>query len=133
MVTSIIRLENGATIDGIKYPMRKVLIEAGKIWAGHNKQLVITCGSNGEHSYRSYHPFGYALDLRCYFFGKDKEVHVVKKKLKEALGDGFDVVLHETELEDGSVYYSHFHVEFDVERYMKKHNLNGDPMTRIFV
>ena len=129
----MVKLVDDATINGMKYPKRKVMVEAGKIWTGHDKQLVITCGPEGEHSYRSYHPFGYAVDLRCNFFGKDEEVHVVYKKLKVALGGDYDVILHEKVLEDDSIYYTHIHVEFDVERYMKKHNLDKDPMVRLFL
>lgn len=117
----MLRIENNASLIGIKYPMRKVFKEADKIYARHGQELVLTCGSNGEHSPASYHPFGYAVDLRTNFFGEDQAV-VVANELREVLGMFYDVVLHTT----------HMHVEFDVARYMKHHDLNNDPMFKIF-
>ena len=117
----MLRIENNSSLVGIKYPIRKVFKEADKIYARHGHELVLTCGTNGEHSPASYHSFGYAVDLRTNFFGST-QAEVVAKELDEALGKYYDVVLHTT----------HMHVEFDVSRYMADHDLDNNPMMKIF-
>ena len=116
-VSNMVKLEKDATLIGVKYSMRFAMISAGHIWTRHGKQLVVTCGPNGEHSYRSYHPFGHALDFRVNFFGKE-EAKVVFKELKKSLPSHYDVILHEKETDTGLVYYTHIHVEFDVNKYL---------------
>ena len=116
-MSRIIVLENDAEIAGLKLPMRRMLKEADKIYARHGRDLVVTCGLNGAHSAASYHPFGYAVDLRTNFFGEGQALSV-RNELKETLGKYFDVILHA----------SHMHVEFDIARFLR-----SDPSTNDIV
>ena len=97
-----LKIKDGVSLAGLKKEMRIAIIEADDIYRAHGKELWITEYMGGEHSPRSLHYGGYALDMRTKFFGV-AEAQVVAKKLQEALGDDYDVVLHTT----------HLHVEYD--------------------
>jgi len=71
--------------------MRKVLIEADRIWKNHGKELVVTSGMDGTHSAGSYHYYGYALDFRSFYFKNDKECEQVAQELRDVLGKAFYV------------------------------------------
>ena len=98
-----VRLKKGASLVGLQIEMRLVLIKADAIYRRHSEELWITAGTDGEHSPASLHPFGFALDMRTKFFGVE-QARVVANELREALPDGYDVILHEG---------SHIHCEFD--------------------
>lgn len=85
-----------------KLVMRRALIVANSIWNHHNKELVVTCGMDGEHSAGSLHYYGYAIDLRTNYFS-EYEKQEVAAQLKSALPEGFDVIVHST----------HIHIEYD--------------------
>ena len=103
----MVRCKDGVCLFGLQYEMRPVLIAADHIWARHGQELVITSTWEGDaHSARSYHYYGYAVDLRTRYFGADQE-KVVADELRYKLPEVYDVVLHPN---------SHIHVEYDVEK-----------------
>lgn len=96
------KIKEGAVLTGLQLEMRKVLVEADKIWKSFNKELVVTEGTGGAHSAGSLHYYGYAVDLRSYYFTSEEKFKVVTD-LKNALGGDYDVIVHNT----------HIHVEYD--------------------
>lgn len=96
------KLKRGVTLAGIKIEMRPVLIAADAIWQEHGKKLVVTSSTGGAHSAGSFHYYGYALDLRSWYFSR-KIATEVTRKLRLALGSDYDVVNEGT----------HIHVEYD--------------------
>lgn len=96
----------GVELWQLDIKMRPVLVEAEKIWRGQGKGegVTITCTGGGMHSSGSLHYYGLAVDLRTRYFGKEQS-RLVGKRLREALGSDFDVVVHGT----------HIHVEYDPE------------------
>jgi len=73
--------------------MRKVKVEAGRVWEEFGQKCVITSGLEGEHGDGSLHPFGCALDFRTRFFKKGVP-ETVAKKLKKRLGPDYVVICH---------------------------------------
>ena len=96
------KIKEGANIQGISFKMRKVLKAADKIWKDYGKELVITCGMDGEHSAGSLHYYGLAVDLRTNYFDEALQ-ETVRQELQNELGIEYDVVLHTT----------HIHAEYD--------------------
>ena len=94
-------IKNGVSLLGLQPVMRPVLREAERIWNenGRAEGVTITCGPGGTHGATSWHYYGYALDLRTRYFGKD-QVQEIYHDLREALPN-YDVVMHDT----------HIHVE----------------------
>ncbi len=102
LIGGIMKGKNGVVLLGLKLEMRKVLIEADKVWKAHGQELTITSGLDGIHSPGSLHPYGYALDLRTRYFDK-AEYTTIAAELRAALGDKYDVIVH----------YTHIHIEYD--------------------
>lgn len=96
------RLKNGASINGIQPDIIAALVPAALIWDRHGQELVVTSGTDGEHSEGSLHYAGLALDFRTRYFGMD-QVFEVASDLRKALGTDYDVVIEP----------SHIHCEFD--------------------
>ncbi len=96
------KVKSGVKLAGLKLEMRKVLVEADKLWKAHNQELVVTSTLDGVHSAGSLHPYGYAVDLRTRYFDT-AEYNVLAGELRLMLGDKYDVIVH----------YSHIHVEYD--------------------
>ena len=84
--------------------MRPVLIGSNDIWEEHGEELVVTGGLEGTHSAGSLHYYGRALDLRTRYFS-DQTKREVTRKLREFLGEDYDVVLES----------SHCHIEWQVK------------------
>ena len=93
--------KEGVILAGLDLKMRPALIHAGRIWRLFGQECVVTSGLEGEHSDGSLHYYGRAVDLRTRYF-TDVQVAEVAKKLAEALGEEFDVVITKT----------HMHVEY---------------------
>lgn len=68
----------------------------------YNVDLVITCGTNGQHGRSSHHYIGLAVDIRTRDLQEEYKL-VVANKIMNALGAEYDVVLEST----------HIHIEFD--------------------
>jgi len=90
-------LKEGVILAGLQPEMRSVKKHAGLIWKKHGQECVITSGLDREHSDGSLHPFGLALDFRTNYFGKD-QVEVVAQELREALGQGYQIVVEATHI-----------------------------------
>jgi len=98
------QIKDSATIAGLHIKMRPALIAAEKVWKrlGRNEGVTITSGLDGTHSAGSLHYYGYAVDLRTFYFDAE-ECNRAVAQLKVELGAGYDVVLENT----------HIHVEYD--------------------
>lgn len=96
------KAKSGVIIAGLKLEMRKVLVNADKVWKAHGQELVITSGMDGVHSPGSLHPYGYALDLRTRYFDS-AEHKSIAAELRAELGNKYNVVVHST----------HIHTEYD--------------------
>jgi len=97
------KIKEGANIQGINIRIRPALAAADQIWKQYDKNLVVTCGLDGEHSAGSLHYYGLAVDLRTNYF-TETAAQQVRQELANALGDDYDVVYHAG---------SHMHVEYD--------------------
>jgi hypothetical protein len=95
-------IKEGVSLQGLRIPMRKVLIAADKIWKRHMQELVITSGTDGLHSPGSLHYYGYALDFRSRYF-TDYEKQVVCEELEKELNSPVYRVINEK---------THIHVEW---------------------
>lgn len=82
------KLKEGVSLIGLQMPMRTVIKEAGYIWRDLGQILVITAGTEkpDAHGAGSYHPFGYALDLRVRYFedGGQEAYNQLREKFKHA-------------------------------------------------
>jgi hypothetical protein len=96
------KIKDGVILNGLKMQMRKVLIEADRIWLKYDQELVVTSGLEGAHSPGSLHYYGFALDFRTRYFTQEQEAKVYQE-LSRSLDDRvYRVILHKT----------HIHVEF---------------------
>ncbi len=66
------------------------------------KEIVITSIFDGNHGKHSLHYVGRAFDMRIWIYSHD-ELSVLIDKLREALGEDYDVVLES----------DHIHIEYD--------------------
>ena len=82
--------------------MRLCLIQADLIWQLQGQELVVTSGTEGEHSAGSLHYYGYALDFRTNYFNYEETESVYNSLLNALQDKGYDVILHPT----------HIHVEY---------------------
>lgn len=98
------KIKEGASIQGIQFVMREVLINADRIWRENGQELVITAGTDGMHSAASLHYYGLALDFRTKYFDDIARKRVYKLLLEE-LGDRFTVILEDT----------HIHVQLNLK------------------
>lgn len=97
------KIKEEASLQGLNIKMRPALIVADRIWKTHGQELVITAGTDSEHSAGSLHYYGFAIDCRTRYFS-DKEVGFVVRALRTALEqEGYDIVRHKT----------HIHIEYD--------------------
>ena len=97
------KIKEGASLQGLNVTMRPVLIEAERIWKHYGQELVVTCGTDGEHSAGSMHYYGYALDFRTRDFTSIQK-DTAHANLMSKLGLAYDVVLHKT----------HMHIEYKI-------------------
>jgi len=100
------QIKEGASLQGLNIKMKSALVEADRVWKEYGQDLVVTSGTDGEHSAGSLHYYGYALDLRTKYFPPGV-VHDVAMDLTESLGRisaRFQVFVHTT----------HIHVEYDI-------------------
>lgn len=108
------RVKKGAIIAGLKIEMRIVLRAAEIVWKKHDIEegVTVTSGLDGVHSAGSYHPFGYAVDLRTRYFN-GYQVRAVAEELQDRLwltSNRYQVIVELT----------HIHVEYDLEMNVKQ-------------
>ena len=75
---------------------------AAFVYALYGKECVVTSVNDGKHSRGSLHFVGAAFDLRTRHLEDQEQREVITLKLREALGDQYDVVLES----------DHIHVEY---------------------
>ena len=97
------KLKRGVSLIGLRLVMRPVLIEADRIWEDLGQELVITSGTDGQHSAGSLHYYGYAVDLRTRYFNQEEKYKAYCDLVDALEYEGFNVFMHDT----------HIHVEFD--------------------
>ena len=96
------KIKEGVNIWGLQVEMQKVLKQAAKIWKKYGEELVITSARDGIHSPGSLHYFGYAVDLRTYYFTKPT-INLIAAELQDRIGWKYQVIVEKT----------HIHVEYD--------------------
>jgi hypothetical protein len=97
------KIKKGVSLTGLRLVMRPVLVEADRIWDELGQELVITSGTDGEHSAGSLHYYGYAVDLRTRYFTQDEKQSAYIQLIEALEYEGFNVFMHST----------HIHVEWD--------------------
>ena len=95
-------IKNGVDLRGLSPQMAIAYTIACRCYGQYD--CVITSASDGKHGPNSLHYKGQALDLRTRHLN-GQGLQSVYHKLKESLGDQFDVVLEA----------DHIHIEFDVK------------------
>jgi hypothetical protein len=91
------KVKEGVKLSGLEFIMRKVLIDADKIWEENNQELVVTSTTESVHSASSLHYFGLAVDLRTRYFDDVTKQKVYKTLIKE-LGEKYTVILEPTHI-----------------------------------
>jgi hypothetical protein len=101
--------DNSIKLDNLHISMQKVIKVVDMLWKQHGEEAVITSGCevydsslNFIHSAGSLHYYGRALDFRTRYF-TDMQVNGIATRLRETLGNNYDVVVHST----------HMHIEYD--------------------
>lgn len=95
------RIKRGVRIPpGISGPV--ILWAVSSIYAKYDKDCVLTSGIEGKHGWSSEHFKGDAFDFRTRNLPPGVPAKVAQE-VRSALGEEFDIVLHET----------HLHVEYD--------------------
>ena len=95
-------IKNGVDLRGLSPQMAIAYTIACKCYGQYD--CVITSANDSKHGPNSLHYKGQALDLRTRHLN-GQGLQSVYHKLKESLGDQFDVVLEA----------DHIHIEFDVK------------------
>ena len=93
--------ENGAKVNGIQPEMILAFVIASHIYKEYGIDCVITEATGAKHSLGSLHYVGFAIDLRTRDMSENM-AEIIVTRLKEALGDQYDVVLES----------DHIHIEF---------------------
>lgn len=96
-------VKDGVSFVGVSPELVMALVVADGVYASFGETLVVTSVTDGVHGKVSYHPFGYAGDVRL---PVEADAAAVVAALRKSLGSPFDVVLEAT----------HIHIEFDVRR-----------------
>ncbi len=93
---------DGAKVNGLQPEMVLAYVIACFVYAEYDADCTLTEGTGGKHGIGSLHYVGLAIDLRIWSFTSQEMLDEVVDKLKERLGDQYDVVL------EGN----HIHIEF---------------------
>ena len=105
----MIRFKDDARPVGIWHSreLRRALPIVQEVWREFGQRdVIVTCGPEGEHSAGSFHGCGDAVDLRSRVFSEEQQARIqneVRAKLQAAYPGEFDFVL------EGD----HFHLEYD--------------------
>ena len=97
------QMKPGVSILGIKPELLFGLILAESVFGVFDEELVVTSVVDGVHGTFSYHPGGYAADVRLPVVADPSQL---RQRLAASLGPAFDVVLEDT----------HIHIEFELLR-----------------
>jgi uncharacterized protein YcbK (DUF882 family) len=96
------RLKSGVSLKDLCPQMVVAILLIKDVFQAFGYRVIITSGSDGEHSENSLHYEGKALDFRTRHV-QDEDLGPIAENAKQVLGDEFDVVLEAT----------HLHVEYD--------------------
>jgi hypothetical protein len=96
------KLKDGVKLQGVQWQMFAAAVKVEDIYDRYGHELTITSGTDGQHSAKSLHYKGLALDFRTRNVPAT-QLPKIEREIKQALGPDFDVVF------EGD----HFHVEFD--------------------
>ena len=96
-------IKHNVEAGGLQPEILLAIMEAREIYRDLGTNLVITSLLDGKHMENSFHYKGLAVDLRIWNLPRTADKYIVVKRLKEALGSEYDVVLEST----------HIHVEHD--------------------
>jgi len=96
-------IKPGVKIMGLKPEMAIACLIIKPIMEKYHQDFVITEGTGGEHSAKSRHYIGYAIDIRTRDITGDAERILMSNDVRAALGAEFYVHLHKT----------HLHVQFN--------------------
>ena len=91
-------------MQGLQLPMRKALKVADAVYKKYGQELTITSALDGTHSAGSYHYFGYAIDLRTFYYSDEIKIKV-SQEIREQLGFKYTVILEKT----------HIHIQFNAD------------------
>jgi len=100
----MIRIKDGVCIQGLRPEMVLAVQILDGVFSKMDYELVITSAVDSNHGKNSLHFVGLALDIRNYHVQKPEWNELILK-MKNALGNQFDVVLEKT----------HIHIEFQPE------------------
>ena len=106
----MIHIKEGADISDLEKVCLKAIYKIHWLYKKLGYDLWVTSGVDGKHSKSSFHYLGLAFDIRIREFKDDVNIHDLVADIKVALGQQFDVILHNT----------HIHVEYDPRELMYK-------------
>ena len=102
------KLKSGVKLTDLSPQIVLAMMVAEEVFAEFGVPLVVTSVNDGKHSAESWHYKGRAFDARTKYPDLDGRESELRDKVKEALGDDFDVVM-EAIGEDRE----HLHVEWE--------------------
>lgn len=94
-------LKEGVRLIGMSPQINLAVNIATWVYYEHGHDCIVTSVADGEHSSRSLHYSGNAVDLRIFHLAAG-ESHTITSKLREALTNDFDVILES----------DHIHIEY---------------------
>lgn len=100
------RLKDGVRLAGVQPEIVLAIMLVGTLYRDLGLELTVTSITdfvNGR-AHNSFHPVGLAFDCRIWGLPTKQQQEAMVKRITEALGPEFDVVLKS----------DHIHVEFDV-------------------
>ena len=98
-------LKKGVTLNGVKPEIVHAMQVVKDVYAEQGKDLTVTSITESTHGVNSLHYVGYAFDCRTFNLPENL-VEASVQKIKDALGDEFDVI-HEID---------HLHLEFQPKK-----------------
>ena len=102
------KIKPGVRLIGLTPQMVLAAIVVNDIFWSLSLECVITSCNDGKHSSQSLHYKGQAMDFRTHYPQLDGKEIWLRNKVKDALGDDFDVVM-----EAIGTPNEHLHVEYD--------------------
>ena len=97
------RLKLGAKINGVQPEMLWCMMIIEPILDEYNQELILTSITDGEHSSKSRHYIGYAIDIRTWQLKQDQKTGECATRMQDALGKEFYVHVEDT----------HIHIQFN--------------------
>jgi len=102
------RIKPGVDINGLKPEILIALMIAQSVYQDYGAELVLTCGVEADHSPKSLHYVGLAIDIGISSLSRSSAVKI-SSDLSAKLSDQFDIVLEN----------DHIHIEFQPKENIK--------------